>query len=232
MIIGSGLLAKAFLKLYASSNNVCIFASGVSDSQCSEQQQFKRENDLLVEILSKYSDIPNFVYFSTCSIGDNSLKKSKYVKHKLAMEALVLRHSGAIVFRLPQIASNHLGNSKNLLNYIYGEIINDHEFTVYEGSYRNIIDIEDIRVLVECYLNSTKNRQQIVNIANIYNYSIFEIVTVMEKVIGKQAMYKVTKKGEKYLIGEDDVIKRCRTNSSIIFDESYLYDVLHKYYTQ
>ncbi len=230
MIIGTGLLATTFNDLYESNQNVCVFASGVSDSQCLDMQQFEREKYLLSDMLSKHPDVTNFVYFSTCSIADNSLKKSRYVKHKLAMEALVLRHGGAVIFRLPQIASDHLGNSKNLLNTIYSAIINNREFLLYEGSYRNIIDIEDVLVLVECYLNSTKDRQQIVNIANALNYPVSEIVAVMEKVIGKQAAYKRVTKGEEYLIDKDEVIDKCCVNNNIVFGEGYLYDVLRKYY--
>ena len=46
MIIGNGLLAKAFIE-YKNNDEIVIFASGVSNSLEEKQSEFKRETDLL-----------------------------------------------------------------------------------------------------------------------------------------------------------------------------------------
>jgi len=46
MIIGHGLLAKAFEDRFATDPRVCIFASGVSNSQCTDPTVFERESIL------------------------------------------------------------------------------------------------------------------------------------------------------------------------------------------
>jgi UDP-2-acetamido-2,6-beta-L-arabino-hexul-4-ose reductase len=42
VVVGGGQLAQAFYK-YRDNNSVVIFASGVSDSSCTDQKEFDRE---------------------------------------------------------------------------------------------------------------------------------------------------------------------------------------------
>ncbi len=44
MIVGRGQLAKCFQK-YQLNDDICIFASGVSDSSCIYEKQFNREKN-------------------------------------------------------------------------------------------------------------------------------------------------------------------------------------------
>ena len=46
MIIGSGLLAKACQKNSIDNTEICIFASGVSNSNCVEFDHFAREKNI------------------------------------------------------------------------------------------------------------------------------------------------------------------------------------------
>ena len=75
MIIGSGLIAIAFRK-FSRIDDICIFASGVSNSKCKNIEDFRREKVLLQKTLERNQSVSFFVYFSTCSIKDPSMKNT------------------------------------------------------------------------------------------------------------------------------------------------------------
>lgn len=79
MIIGKGLIAKAFLA--CDRDDTVFFASGVSNSTEKDTTAFSREEKMLSECLEKYHD-KRFVYFSSCSINDKELNKTPYHQHK------------------------------------------------------------------------------------------------------------------------------------------------------
>ena len=88
MVIGSGMMAKVF-ELYQSSNEVLIFASGVSNSKAVGGDVFLREELLLKDTILKNPG-KLLIYFSTCSVYDDSVNKTPYVIHKVKMENLII----------------------------------------------------------------------------------------------------------------------------------------------
>ena len=96
MIIGSGLVAKAFMSSFERSNHRWIYAAGVSNSDCLDPYEFARERRRLKEALQAGSEAQFFVYFSTCSVADLQARSTEYVRHKIAMEELVSQHPNQI----------------------------------------------------------------------------------------------------------------------------------------
>ena len=114
MVIGSGLLGSKLLDRYQDDLNVVIFASGVSSSNETDVNNFKREHDLLSNELRKCGQA-KFIYFSTMLSG---LYDKAYYIHKYNMEQLIRQsESNYIIFRLPQIIGA-IGNANNLVNYL------------------------------------------------------------------------------------------------------------------
>ena len=144
MIIGSGLLAKAFTRRYADSAAVWIYAAGVSNSSCSDETEYERERERLTKALADGAAADAFVYFSTCSIGDPTAANSFYVRHKIRMEALVATHRRHVIVRLPQIAGA-TPNPHTLLNYLFARVSRSEAFTAWRNASRNVIDIDDRR---------------------------------------------------------------------------------------
>ena len=106
MIIGDGDVATAI----EDRDDLLFFASGVSNSQCTDEAEYKRELDLL---LQQPRDA-HIVYFSSLSIF---YSKSRYARHKLAMECLVqkeFKHS--TIIRLGNISWGK--NPNTLVNYL------------------------------------------------------------------------------------------------------------------
>ncbi len=117
MVVGSGMIATRFQN-YKDDDRFVIFASGVSNSATKSADEFDREKQLLVQA-KKLNTGKRFIYFSTCSIYDESLIHSLYVQHKLQMESLVAKHTGGFtIFRV----SNPIGFTENkhtLLNFFH-----------------------------------------------------------------------------------------------------------------
>ena len=165
MIVGDGLIAKSFLKKYDKDNNIILFASGVSNSEETNTDNFKREKDLLTSFLKTYPKI-KFIYISTILIG---YKDNPYYNHKEEMEKLISKHSkDYIIFRVPQLIGNS-GNSNNLVNYLVGRIKTGKSFEVYGGIKRAILDVEDLVNLVG-YCKDIITCEIVIDLSKIMQY--------------------------------------------------------------
>lgn len=228
MIVGSGLLAKAFSPYFERSKGVCIYAAGVSNSNCCDSSDFNREKVRVKNALALSDDAQVFVYFSTCSIYDPEMEDALYVKHKLAMESLVSAKKNHIIFRLPQVAGN-TPNPHTLLNYLYSRITRSERFSIWINARRNIIDVDDVASICNILISKKDMRDGILNIANPYDYSVVEIVNVFEKVLKKKAFYAQDKKGSGYNI-DITYLQGILGQSNVVFDIRYLERVIEKYY--
>lgn len=228
MIIGSGLLAQAFANAFSHRDDVCIYAAGVSNSSCIEGQEFLREQQCLVAALqqAKYANV--FVYFGTCSATDSTMQSTAYIQHKLAMEQLVSAHPRYLILRLPQIAGK-TPNPHTLLNFLYTRISRSEGFKLWSKAKRNIIDVDDVAKLAYILIEDHSMRSLTLNIANTLNYSMVEIITEMERAVGKSAIYEVVERGSEYSI-DISAILPLLTKTQIEFDNSYLNRVICKYY--
>lgn len=226
MITGDGFLAQSFKK-FEKNKEQHIFASGVSDSGNISQEEFEREYILLQNVLSKGSE--TLVYFSTCSIYDISLKNTSYVKHKLLMEE-VIRMSGNpyLIFRL----SNPVGKTKNphtLINFFIKCIESGTKFDLWKGSFRNIIDIEDVVTLCSYFISKDECMNRIINVANPTNYSVENIVYELEKVLNKKADFNLINKISIPQIDTQEVVQAANI-LKLHFGKKYLTLVLAKYF--
>lgn len=228
MIIGSGLLAHAFPDAFLTSEDVCIYAAGVSNSSCTNPDEFARERRRLEAALRQTADVDAFVYFGTCSVADPALLNTPYVLHKLAMEKMVATHLRNLILRLPQVAGR-TPNPHTLLNFLYDRISRSESFNLWGKAKRNIIDVTDVVAITQELIANNLMRNNVVNVANIVNYSMTSIVNVMEYVVGKPAYYAVMEKGSEYFINTD-VIAPLLKNSGVEFGNDYLEKVINKYY--
>jgi nucleoside-diphosphate-sugar epimerase len=228
MIIGSGMLARAF-DCYRDHPSIVVFASGVSDSTVTDLAQFERERTLLVNTLDEQSK-KRFVYFSTCSIVDPELFSSPYVRHKLKMEGLIQAYSSSyLVFRFPQVVG-HGGNKNTLTNRLYANIRDDERFQLWRNAYRYIIDVDDVSAVARHMIDRDEYVNRIINVASC-RFSIFEIVRALEHVTQRSAVYTELDKGASYNIDCDEAHQVARS-LNIQFDETYLHRVVRKYYAQ
>jgi len=228
MIVGSGLLAKAFNSYFNKSEDYCVFASGVSNSTCSDQVEFDREQNYLEETLRQYHSADLFLYFSTCSAHGLLINSSPYIRHKLHMEQLVRKHPRYLVIRLPQIAGKTT-NPNTLLSFIYSRISNGKRIQVWAKARRNIIDVDDVVKIVHRLAIQNGLREEVINVANFIDIATPDLVNLMAKIIEKEAIIDLVDVSEEYAI-DIERIRSVVSHCGISFDSGYVERVLQKYY--
>jgi len=195
MIIGNGIMANA-LKSY-DRENVFFFASGVSNSLENEISAFEREISLLKSIVSQHPE-KKFIYFSTCSIYDPSKAGSPYVIHKLKIEKLIKELCpDFIIFRVGN-AVGRGGNPNTLINFLKNSILSGNKLTLHNNARRILIGTDDIALFINQHIKDFKN--EIVNLAYPYQYSLPEILSHMENHLGRKADYETIEEGSFYKI--------------------------------
>lgn len=226
MIIGNGLIASLFTD--CDQENIIFFASGVSNSLETKKEEFLREENLIRKTIAEN---PNkvFIYFSTCSIYDSSKAESQYVLHKLKMEQIIIQLCPQyLILRLSNAVGNG-GNPNLLMNYLVRSVKNNEIINVHTKATRNLIDVEDIKNITNQLIDK-QYFNKIINIAYPENYTIIEILEIMEKFYQTKLYLNLVKSGSGYGIDTHDVesyfIQHVLTNK-----ETYLYKILEKYYS-
>ena len=196
MIIGNGQLAKTFKEDSCFFDDVVIFASGVSNSGCRDDNEFNREKELLEKILFENKD-KRFVYFSSCALSAKAYEKNDYYQHKQHMENIIKANSNNhLIFRVPQLFGD-LIRHKTIINFFYKSIQQQHPFNIFDEAYRYVIEINDVKKLVKGYLEFS-NQCKIIDLANPYRYKVFDIVKILEQLLEKKAVYQILEKEDKY----------------------------------
>jgi len=228
MIIGSGLIARAFIPHLETLDGAWVYAAGVSNSSCDDPREFERERQRLVQALAAAPAQSLFLYFSTCSVADPGARESAYVRHKLAMERLIQKRDRHLVLRLPQLAGR-TPNPHTLLNHFYARIVRSERFTIWRGATRNIIDVDDVARIVTDLVVTEGACGEIINVANPRNYAVAEIVRSIEQVTGHEAVFDIIERGTGYTI-DIDRIRAALHRCGLGFPEDYLLQVIRKYY--
>jgi nucleoside-diphosphate-sugar epimerase len=229
MVVGTGMLAKAF-SMFTKNEEYLIFASGVSNSLENSKTAFQREQDLILKKISENPD-KTFIYFSTCSMFDPAARDSMYVRHKLAMEELIVNKAGKFrIFRITQIVGKT--NNNTLINFLVNKIRNQELFEVWKNSTRNLIDIDDVFKIISYILDHDLFPNQVVHVANPFSLPVQEIIKIIEKIMAKPASYTLVDRGIPYeqiqLFQIQDVID----NLELKFErEFYYFHTIKKYYS-
>lgn len=226
MIIGKGLIASLFAE--HDRENTVFFASGVSNSLEERVSEFLREENL---VRTTIADNPEkkFVYFSSCSIYDSSKTGSDYVLHKLKMEQIIKNACREYLILRVSNAVGNGGNPNLLMNYLVRSIKNNETINVHTKATRNIIDADDIKNLTFDLLDH-QPMNQIVNLAYLHNYSIIEILEIIERFYQTKLNLNLIKSGSGYDINIPNIENYFRENG-LTNKESYLCKILEKYYS-
>ena len=225
MVIGNGLMAKAFVS-YLENNGVIIFASGVSNSSISENKlSFQREENLLNEYL-KFED-KKFIYFSTCSISDDS-KKTPYIEHKIRMENIIKKnHNNYLIFRLPLVIG-HSDNKNTFFNNIKSKISLGQTITVFENLTRYIIDVDDLSNLLPIFINSD-DKNKVINVCLNNRQLVSSIIQDMEEIMSSNCEKIIKNLQDTNSIVDNFYFISKLNSKNYNFDSDYNKKVLKKY---
>lgn len=181
MIIGSGLIAQSLFGLEIPSD-FCVFASGVSNSKCIDNQDFLRERNLLHDIIQSGKRI---IYFSSQAASRN-IDISPYYSHKRDMEDLILSSSAdSCIIRLPQVCGPS-SNERQLIGFLFKCINEGRFFNCYRNSVRNIILASNLNSVVA---KSIKNNfYGVYHFCSPFDFFVHEVVDEIEYFCAKSAI--------------------------------------------
>ncbi len=225
MVVGNGLVASAFAE-FKEDDDFVIFASGVSNSQETDEAEYQREFDLLKAHLRPGTCL---VYFSTASIADQSRSHSKYIHHKIQVEEFIATHADDyVIFRLP-IVVGRSQNPHTLTNYLFNAISEGQPINVYTRAIRYLIDIDDIQDLLAQFLKSGFLRKAVVNVAFDNGIHVPELISIFEDVIGKKANATLKDVGTRFEIDNAD-FNRFLQSIGYELSDQYTRELISKYY--
>lgn len=224
MIVGSGLVARAFAPRYADDNSTVIFASGVSNSNEIDPAAFERERAMLTKHLANGDQ--RLVYFGSCNVL-NANEHSAYFRHKRAMETLVIESGRGTVLRLPQVVGRTL-NPNTLTNFLRDCILQEQQLTLWTRAQRNLIDIDDVAAIATHILDAG-NVPPVVAIASPWSLPMSRIVDLFEQVLNRRAHRVLVDRGEAMVI-DSTMSEQIARAIGIDFGPDYPLHVIQKYY--
>ena len=159
MIVGNGMLAKT-MYTFLDNDEVTIFASGVSNSKETREEEFLREIKLLGDFIKDSER--KLIYFSTCAVLHNCESISNYISHKKKVETLIRQNfENYIIFRLPNVVGK-TENKNTSFNFFKNQLISGSELNIEESASRYFIDVDDIReTLTPIILDRDQNKKEI-----------------------------------------------------------------------
>ncbi len=192
MIVGRGLIANAFEKVQMS-DDVLVFASGVSNSKETNPLQFEREANLLKRVIQE-NPKSKLVYFSTASVLDPQLNTEPYASHKLRCEELIRMHCPRhLILRVTNVVGKS-GNPNTVFKFFVDNIRSETSFELWRNACRNLVDIEDVVRITRALLATNKPAETFL-LANPVNHAVPELVATLEQKLGKRAVCTHTDKG-------------------------------------
>ncbi len=225
MIVGSGLLARAFAPLYAADPATVIFASGVSNSAESDAAAFRRERELLQHHIDAHP--ARLVYFGSCNVN-NPDQRSHYFDHKRKMEAIVRASRGGLVVRLPQVVGT-TSNPNTLTNHLHHQIANGMPLTIWTRAERNLIDVDDVAAIGHHLLESNQPLPDVVSIASPWTLPMREVVQLFETALARRAILIEVDRGEAMNI-DSRIAEEAAQRIGLDFGHDYPLRVIRKYY--
>lgn len=226
MIIGNGFLANAFNDRIG--ENLVVFASGVSDSACTDESSFLREEQLLLKTIADNQG-KCLVYFSSCGVISQELLGVPYYRHKLKMEQIICStHPKYLIFRLPQVIGKSR-NNKTLVNNFFESVISGQKITLHRFSKRYFIDIDHVVLFVVHAYKGLVLKNKIINIACPIEYTALELLQVIETLTGLSANYHLEDGGSSYSL-DTSMFSNEAPILQIELSDSYLMRAIQKHY--
>jgi hypothetical protein len=222
MIVGDGLIATGFEGLKEHYSNYIIFASGVSNSKETSDNEYNREKNLVLKTIKENKNL-KIIYFSSILVD---ITKNKYFKNKLEIENIIKKNSdNYIIFRIPQIVGKN-GNPKNLVNHIKNSIFNENEITIHSNVERSLLDIDDLVSIVDYCKDKTT--REILKISGIEKIKVFTLCELISNFINKKPILKIVDDIEydNWYVENSKLIREAIINIEPI---NYNFNVLKKY---
>ena len=230
-IVGNGFIAKN-LKKISIPNNFCVYAAGVSNSNLSNVKNFKREINEFNKFRKKINSKKIVIYVSSLSVENKNLKNDKYVKNKLNIENLIKKNiKKFLIVRLPQVVGKNK-NKYTLTNSIFNTLTKNQNFFLWEGSMRNLVDIDDVTNIIGNYLNNKPKINTTINIFNPKSIAVIDLLKIFASILNKKFQFTSLKRKNKN-INLNKINKKTLLHKKYyrnLIRKNYIKKVLEKYY--
>ena len=222
-ILGNSILAKSF-KGIKSNSKIYVLASGVSNSQETDKDIFKKEFKLIKNTILINKDY-HHAYFSTCSFNCNL--STSYVIHKKDMEEMISKYTlKYFIFRIPQIVG--VVNNKTIVSDFVRRIINKEPINIQKRSTINIINVDSISKIFMSILESQQSLNKVINISISFGVSPKEIALFISKFLKLNPILIEHDNGYVQRINIDLLLKILHNNDKIL-QSNYWKTILIKY---
>jgi nucleoside-diphosphate-sugar epimerase len=234
-VIGSGLLAGAFASAAETGPRAIICASGVPDSQCTDESAFRRERGLLRDLTGRArARDAVLVYFSGAPVygrvsgfrveGEDATPETPYGRHQLECERLVAE-SGArhLVLRLPNVVGRG-GHPHQLIPSLVSQSLNG-SVVIRVSATRDLIDVDDLVAIVAALLRRGVDND-IVNVASGISTPVLRIAEVIAEVLRVSPSVVVADGGDRQEFSTAKV--RDLLAEYPLFEPDYPYNVLRR----
>jgi nucleoside-diphosphate-sugar epimerase len=220
------MLAKGFAKHKDLELPVCIFAAGVSNSNCTQLSEFQRESDFIDQVSAQLPSETCLVYFSSMTTKVSESQQN-YIAHKRRMEAKVRLREKHLIIRLGQVVGPS-SNPSTLTNFLHTVILNGQAFDLWCGHSRNLLDLDDVVRATVDYLESGRPPSETVMLVNPVSHTIENIVQAFEYLTGRRALAtRIDMPTIKFNVPDDLALHRLSPRIEVDF---YLERTLKKYY--
>ncbi len=191
-VVGNGMLAQAFASAAETGPDAIICASGVPDSQCTDESAFRRERALLHDLTGRarardavlvyFSGAPVYGRVSSLRVEtSDATPETPYGRHKLECENVVV-DSGArhLVLRLPNVVGPG-GHPHQLIPSLVAQALNG-SVVVRIGATRDLLDVDDLVAIVAVLLRQGVDNE-ILNVASGVSTPVLRLVEVIVAVL-------------------------------------------------
>jgi nucleoside-diphosphate-sugar epimerase len=221
------MVAQAFMDLLRD-DSVHVFASGVSRSTERDPRAFERERML---ISAQPEGQGRFVYFSSCSVYDPSLRDTPYVVHKRAMEALVRsRHPDHLIVRLPNLVGR-TGNPYTLTNFLRDRILQGDVVDMHVKACRYLLDVETVSIDLRHLFRSPVLKACSIDVCGSSAFTLPDLVQAMERVLGRRASVNEVDAGSCYTVDNSQFLDLLPIGRRMEYERIDLNALLSKYYS-
>lgn len=148
MIIGNGNIAKVL----EDRDDLVFFASGVSNSSCIDENEYKRELNLLKTV----STDKHIVYFSNLGIY---YKEDRYTQHKIDMEEYIRTHYDSYTIVRIEVCE-WVNNPTTILN-VFKSLLNQGIEPEIKNTTRYVLSLEEFLYWVRMIKVGVKNEMNI-----------------------------------------------------------------------
>lgn len=194
MILGKGMLARAFSSRPDLERDAVIFAKGVSDSSTEAEEEFAREIGELIDAIQHANTRGSvFVYFSSggavygthtgCRREDLTLKPvTRYGWHKQQCEEIVQSEArNYIVARLPNVVGDG-GSLSQLVPALVHQIVSGN-VRVRKRASRDLLHSRDVVLLLSKLIEAGADRE-VFNVASGISSPVIDIVSWISNELG------------------------------------------------